>query len=193
MARPKAYNREQVVDAATQLFWKKGYHGTPLSELVAVTGLNKHSLYKEFGNKEGLFNECLVHYRHTVGKELVDILTREPLGLDNIKTFLDNRVRFIRSDQFQSCLAVKCIIEKDLVETSSLKQVKTMQEGMSKAFTACLEAAARNGELPETTDIRLISLYLNSFSLGLNIAGTVETGTEELEKMIEMVMTTITA
>lgn len=191
MARPKEYNRTKVVAAATQLFWRKGYHGTPLSELVAVTGLNKHSLYKEFGNKEGLFNECLNHYRHTVGKEFLEILTKKPLGLSNIKDFLDNRARFMSSNEFQSCLLVKCMIEKELVENSSFKEVNVMQEGMGKAFTVCLEAAVKNGELPQSADIKLISLYLNCFALGMNILGTAENDKEELERMIEMMMSTI--
>lgn len=190
MARPKEYNREKVVDAATQLFWKKGYYGTPLSELVAVTGLNKHSLYKEFGNKEGLFNECLVHYRLTVAREFLDILQQEPLGLGNIRAFLKNRVEFMGSEDFKSCLTVKCVVEKELVEESSLEQATILYKKIDKTITACLESALKRGELVENADIGLISLYLTYFSSGMNVVGMPENGKEEAEKMIEFVMST---
>jgi len=49
------YDREKVLDRATDLFWEKGYGGTTMHELVTRTGLNIRTIHEEFGDKERLF------------------------------------------------------------------------------------------------------------------------------------------
>src|SRR6185503_8823250 len=86
MARPKTYTREEVLRRATSLFSQKGYEGAHLQELVEVTGLNRFSLYKEFGGKEGLFQAALDAYLLTLA-ELGALLQRDPPGLANLRAF----------------------------------------------------------------------------------------------------------
>jgi len=62
MNRPKQYDRDEVLEKATDLFWEKGFEATSMNEMVARANLNKHSLYSEFGDKEKLFIECIDHY-----------------------------------------------------------------------------------------------------------------------------------
>ncbi|MDO8331740.1 MAG: TetR/AcrR family transcriptional regulator [Fluviicoccus sp.] len=47
--------RESLLDAARALFLEKGYAGTSMDDVVKLTGGSKASVYKYFGNKEGLF------------------------------------------------------------------------------------------------------------------------------------------
>jgi AcrR family transcriptional regulator len=63
MARPREFDEEEVLQAALRLFWEKGYEGTSLSDLMEATRLTKSSLYKAFGNKEGLFWRVVERYQ----------------------------------------------------------------------------------------------------------------------------------
>jgi TetR/AcrR family transcriptional regulator, copper-responsive repressor len=45
------------------VFWKAGYAGTSLDDLVAATGMNRPSLYAAFGDKRELYLKTLEHYR----------------------------------------------------------------------------------------------------------------------------------
>ena len=62
MARPKGYDRDTVLLAARDLFWEQGYHATSIAELEQSTGLNRSSIYQEFGSKHGLFEAALECY-----------------------------------------------------------------------------------------------------------------------------------
>lgn len=62
MGRPKSYRRDEAVARALPAFWKTGYGGTSLKALEAATGLNKFSLYDEFGSKRGVYLACLDLY-----------------------------------------------------------------------------------------------------------------------------------
>lgn len=60
--RPRAFDREQALDAATRLFWTQGYEGASVAELTEAMGIHPPSLYACFGSKEGLFRAALDHY-----------------------------------------------------------------------------------------------------------------------------------
>src|ERR1700743_2351628 len=59
MPRTKSFNEEDMLDKAKNLFWRKGYHGTPPQEIVDGTGLSRSSLYDTYGDKHTLFLKTL--------------------------------------------------------------------------------------------------------------------------------------
>lgn len=64
--RPLSFDREQVLDAAVQVFWDKGYEGASLDDLTQAMGINRPSLYATFGNKHGLFMQAIDRYVATI-------------------------------------------------------------------------------------------------------------------------------
>src|ERR1700751_334744 len=65
MARPRTFDEADVVAAARDEFWARGYAATSVDDLAAVTGLGKGSLYGAFGDKHGLFLRALDDYIDT--------------------------------------------------------------------------------------------------------------------------------
>ena len=138
MARPKEYDKEKVLNAATELFWQKGYRGTSLSELVATTKLNKQSMYLEFGNKAGLFNACLNYYSKKMGKMVLNILTKEPLSIANIRSLFTEQQKFIASPQFKGCLFVNSANEQEHLDNTAKERINLFIKTLEKHFYNCL-------------------------------------------------------
>src|SRR6201987_1406862 len=88
MGRPKKFSREEVLEKAMPIFWKRGFADTSLQDLERATGVNKSGLYTEFRDKEDLFVACLRRYLESQEKR--GLLTSEPLGWKNVETFLKN-------------------------------------------------------------------------------------------------------
>src|SRR5262245_63511915 len=60
--RPREFDTEEALDAALEVFWRKGYEGASLPDLTEAMGINRPSLYAAFGNKEELFRRVVARY-----------------------------------------------------------------------------------------------------------------------------------
>jgi TetR/AcrR family transcriptional regulator, transcriptional repressor for nem operon len=66
MARPRAFDEQEVLTAAMHAFRREGYSHISVAALEAATGLRTSSLYHAFGDKAGLFRRALDHYVSTL-------------------------------------------------------------------------------------------------------------------------------
>jgi len=170
MGRHKTYDRDDVLEKALLLFWQKGYEGTHLKELVEVTGLNRFSLYKEFGAKEGLFEEAMSRYMDQLGS-LVVHLQAEPLGVVNIRKYFEALVDY----EFRhGCFLVNTLSEKNLLRASTFKMVREFVEGGGGLFQANLEASQKSGEIAAGTNAEELARFLVIYEIGLLTYGILE-------------------
>ena len=63
--RPRRITEAAALEAAMRVFWAKGYAGTGIEALSRATGLNRSSLYHQWGDKQGLFLAAIAHYAET--------------------------------------------------------------------------------------------------------------------------------
>jgi len=72
--RPRQYEPDQALGKAATTFWKRGYAGTSLDDLVAATGMNRPSLYAAFGDKRDIYLKTLDRYRaqsRAIGAQII--------------------------------------------------------------------------------------------------------------------------
>ena len=62
MGRHREFDVDMALDAALDVFWRKGYEGASYTDLTAATGVERPGLYSAFGNKEALFRLVLDRY-----------------------------------------------------------------------------------------------------------------------------------
>jgi TetR/AcrR family transcriptional repressor of nem operon len=181
MGRPKSYDRATVLERATALFRVRGYEGTHLSDLVEATGVNRFSLYNEFGGKEGLYRAALEHYVEGLG-ELVGLLAREPLGLANVRAFHRAQLEIDFSD---GCFALNTVREKHVVPPSAWSEVEGFTTGLREGLRRNLCAAADAGELPAGRDPALLAPVLAAFDMGLLSFRSLGASPAEAGRMVE--------
>ena len=191
MNRPRQYDREEVLEKTTDLFWEKGFEATSMNEVVARTGLNKHSLYSEFGDKEKLFIDCIDYYSSNSSRFVRDILARKPLGLSNIEAFFENRVSYAASDDCKGCLIFNSVTEKETLSEEVNQKVKALLSSFNVVFYNCLKAAQDNNEISSDKNCKVLASYLTCFTSGLVNYGKNETNKKKLRKMVDVALLTV--
>ncbi|MBY0554857.1 TetR/AcrR family transcriptional regulator [bacterium] len=156
MGRTKGFNRDEVLDKAVQIFWRKGFADTSLHDLEKATGVNKSGLYSEFKDKDDLFSECVSRYAETNG--VLEILAKEPLGRQNIEDFL---LSGERSAQAKGCFIANTFREISIVPQKAKSKIGRHIETVKEAILKNVEAAE-----PSKSSALLVDLIL-TFNTGV--------------------------
>ncbi|KUI39268.1 TetR/AcrR family transcriptional regulator [Mycobacterium sp. GA-2829] len=76
IGRPREFDPDQVEQAAMKLFWERGFDAVSISDVTAATGVNRRSIYAEFGSKENLFDRAFQRYLEGPSAYTAEALTR---------------------------------------------------------------------------------------------------------------------
>lgn len=104
--RPRAFDEEQAVDGAIDVFWRLGYEGASLAELTHAMGINRPSLYAVFGSKEELFVRALQRYGATYHEHLSQLLS-QPSAYRVLESYLRATANAVRSGSAPGCLSIQ--------------------------------------------------------------------------------------
>ena len=89
MGRKKGYDRDVLVGKAMEIFRDHGFAGTSAEMLVEGLGVNRYSLYAEFGSKQGLFDAALERYDADVVERSFGPLEAPGAGIEEVRALLE--------------------------------------------------------------------------------------------------------
>ena len=72
----KPPTRTRIVDAATMLFWRDGYHAVSTDQICKKAGVTKSSLYHAFPSKAAILAACLEAVWQRNWEEISDIYSQ---------------------------------------------------------------------------------------------------------------------
>ena len=181
MGRPKSFSREEVLEKAMPVFWKHGFVDTSLQELERATGVNKSGLYTEFRDKEDLFVACLRHYLESQGKR--GLLTKEPLGWNNVQAFLKNGP--LNKGEQQGCFSINSMRELAILPDEAYGVVTENRALLQRLLAMNIEE-----EGPTMAPSAIAEMVLSFFS-GLCIERNLKSGKTSSTRTIENFMTAL--
>lgn len=174
MARLKAFNENEVIDKAVEVFWAKGYEATSIQDLINAMGIQRASLYGTFGSKQQLFIKSLKRYGIVVVNKLLEILESQPSAIESIELFFAQLVEhLITAGELRSCLVTNSAIERGLRDKETRQEVLHLLNALEKGFYQALLRAEENGELSTELDLKVVANYLTSSMQGLIVMGKV--------------------
>ena len=168
MARVIEYDLDDVLRKATQLFWRKGYQQTSVSDLMDATGFNRRALYDEFGGKEGLFIAALDYYRRNYGADLIKSLNAKDADLTTLRGLFDIR---LHADLRLGCLMMNTVSEKFCVQHRLFEAAKRHNARIEKGVCNCIENAKRSGDVPTNKDASFLARYVMTVLYGIGPIG----------------------
>ncbi|MGD1877400.1 MAG: TetR/AcrR family transcriptional regulator [Kiloniellaceae bacterium] len=189
MARPREFEREEVVQKALAVFWRQGYQATSVQDLVAATGLNRGSLYDTFGDKHGLFLAAVEHYRTTVTAQRLDRLEQPGPAREKIATFFRDMVEFsVGEGRLLGCLMTNSAIELAPHDRDTRLAVAANMGAMEAAFRRLLTRARKAGEIAADKSPTDLARFLTATANGLRVMAKVTPDRATLRSVVRVAL-----
>lgn len=186
MVRHKEYDRHDVLDKAVGLFWRKGFKACSVTNVVQATGLNTASMYKEFGDKDGLFEEALEHYRRHFLSPRLQILIDHP-DIKGVESFLENVMKGAVSEDYKGCLMMNHLAQKHTISSQAIKQIGDFCAEMEDLLEAALHNAQSNGEISAGKDPAVLASFIMCCVHGLVLYGRHPDKKDEIPKLRQLI------
>lgn len=151
IGRPRAFDKEEALQAAINVFWAKGYEGTSMRDLTEAMGINSPSLYSVFGDKHKLYLEAIESYATSDAcAPLVAFESEENIALA-VEAFLKAAVGYATEHPsgVMGCFLSTCVSASagsvDGTKDMLLDAIKSTDERLSERF----EYEKQQGVLPK--------------------------------------------
>lgn len=156
--RPRAYDPERALEDMTQAFWRSGFSGTSLDDLVAATAMNRPSLYAAFGDKKAAYLKALAHWGDVGQAIFEEALRAEKLRDALLRAYQSSIAVYVGGDKpARGCF----LVSTATVEATTDADVRALLlEGIrriDKMFEARIRQAIDDGELAAGTDAALLA------------------------------------
>jgi AcrR family transcriptional regulator len=182
--RPRAFDADEALDRAMQLFWHKGYEGTSLSDLTGAMGINRPSLYAAFGDKEALFRKVLDRYDDEPLAFMREALT-EPTARVVIERLLRGAVKLLTDPHTpQGCLMVQGALACGEGADAVRREMNARRAAAESALRRRLVRAKAEGDLPPDASPVDLALYVVTVVRGMAVQAAGGAGRAELLRVV---------
>lgn len=190
--RPRAFDDDQVLDTALEMFWRDGYGVTSTRDLEARLGVSQSSLYNAFGSKADLLAAAMDRYEARIDDALVAPLEHAGTGLESIVDFFGSLRRWIAHEGKRGCMVINLMAEDGGRDDALTRRTARYRRRVRTALRGALERAVVHGELTEDHLDERTDLLLGMV-LGMNIAVRGGAGPAEVNRLLRAVTRQVAA
>jgi len=186
--RPRAFNVDEALDRALDVFWRKGYEGATLPDLTEAMGINRPSLYAAFGNKEELFRKAIDRYAEGPAAFVRQAL-EQPTARQVAESLLFGEIDLLCNPKTpRGCFAVQaalaCGDEAECVRDELCVRRKSLEMTIRRRF----QQARKEGDLPASADPAALAGFLAAVTHGLAVQAAGGATRKELKRVAQMAL-----
>jgi len=191
MARPREFDRDDVLEKAMTAFWDHGFESTSLAVLTERMGISRASLYDTFGSKDELFAEAMARYNQMMHERFLAPLRAPGDPQKILRDFLYGLADQLCTPEGHTCLVIKAATSpcKDRGQAGEglIQCMKTVDD----AFHALLVRAKDAGQIAPARNLRSLSRFLTSVMHGLNVRAGVQADRRVLRELVREALSTL--
>ncbi len=177
MARTKEFDPDAALQAALELFWRRGYEATSMSDLVEHLGIGRASLYATFGSKHELYLKALDRYGQTHDPDLLRELSQPGPALPAVRALVRRFADEAASDESRltGCFVANTAAELAPHDPAAARRVEQSWNHLETLLHSALVRARTQGELAADRDPLALARMLLVLMQGLRVVGKAST------------------
>lgn len=193
MARPRKFDESDVVAAAREEFWTRGYGATSVDDLTAATGLGKGSLYGAFGDKHGLFLRALDDYIDTTLDSVrAQLNDPEYSAYERLTRHIRWQASSVAADKARrGCMVARTAAELGSSDDAVEDKIARVYAIWRGELADTIAEAQRDGDIDKKVDAHALSGTLLSFMRGVEALYVGGTKPAELQSAAEAMIALI--
>ncbi len=190
--RPKEFDVDRALEAATQQFWAVGYEATSLQDLLKAMNLSKSSLYQTFGKKYDLFIRCLEHYQQSMVNELNTQLTNSISPKQFLSDFLEGVISEAKTNATRKgCFLVNTANELCQRDAGVAEAVSCGTRNLAEVFHRAIEQGKNQKKINTNMPTESLVDYLMTSVSGLRTMIKAGADRDTLNPVINIIMKTL--
>jgi TetR/AcrR family transcriptional repressor of nem operon len=192
IGRPRNFDSLQVLEAAMQVFWSKGYEATSLQDLIEAMQISKSSFYQTFESKHQLFQNCINHYQDRYIEHISDTLQKAKTGrafIENTFTGLAEKAR--PSGDRRGCLIQNCVSEFAQRDPVIAKVIVKGMKNITDVFLSAIKRAQEDGGIAKNKKPLPLARYLVSSLNGQMTMIKAGASPAEIKEVAQVILTAL--
>lgn len=191
----KMSTKEQILEAALELFSVRGYEATSISQIADAVGIRKASLYSHFASKQDILDklveDIIAEYEeHSIfGKAKTEppasLMGENGLDVETMAAMVIGQIRYSLHDPHVSKARKMLIIEQFQNEELCRLQTKQSYTDIMGYFTALFSRLQKAGVLAEADPEIMAAQYCAPISLWMNLCDREPRREEEVMALIQ--------
>ncbi|MBA3636138.1 MAG: TetR/AcrR family transcriptional regulator [Rubrobacteraceae bacterium] len=187
MPRTKDFEPQEALDAAMDLFWRKGYEAVSMRELLDAMSIGRGSFYGTFGDKHALFLAALDRFREVRTSWIEEVL--EESGLEAIEEVFRRSVDgLVESEVRRGCLLANSAIELAPHDPEVAGRIYRYVSRTEDAFEDALTRAKKAGEISADSDLKALARFLVNTLHGLRVLARAGSDREVLDDAVSVAL-----
>lgn len=187
--RPRILDRDEGLEVAARLFWKHGYEGTSIADLVQAMGITPPSLYALFGSKEELYRQALDHNIARETKCRIDALQGEMSAYEALAFYLHNVAEGVTDpSKPRGCIVSTAVLQHAEENESVAQGVAARREHAIQFMKARFDRAVCEKELSIGTDTDSLARFYSAVVQGMSAQACDGASTERLKRLADIAL-----
>ncbi|MFC3963535.1 TetR/AcrR family transcriptional regulator [Nocardia jiangsuensis] len=146
---PRAVREQQMLDAAVEVFARKGFHDTSMDAIAAEAKISKPMLYLYYGSKDELFRACIQREGLRFIESVAPAGNPQLTPHEQLRTALEGFLGFVDSNR----KSWQVLYRQAIGQETFASEIENARERVIELTAKLLESSARYADPSTNFDI----------------------------------------
>ncbi|MCB9846252.1 MAG: TetR/AcrR family transcriptional regulator [Phycisphaeraceae bacterium] len=168
--RPREFDRDAALLSAMDVFWRQGFEGTQVEDLLGAMGIGRGSMYAAFGDKRSLYLEALEAFTDRITRWYRQrLLDGGGSALERLRGVIRAWPDFVERGCGKGCFLSNSLIERAAVDEDVARIVTRTLRAEELLIRGVLSEAQGMGELAAERDVGMLAKAIVNARLGVTL------------------------